>query len=830
MMNRINKIFRRNKSSYVQGLPAESVITGSRDRYTDPLIEYKYHEVTSPGDREEVSASDPIAHILTWGFGQRAWSKYPKFYASDELRDEEIGQNTRQMLKMFNIHEPGTVAWAVAFIHGWSVTIFNTDENGELDYFIFSEKECRSENFIRDPQTNRVIGWHVYLRTRLPFNRPIRQTYNTTHRTYMRDDPGVVYLTIGDEKRSWGFGYSDLEPTWDSITKLREESHSNHFRTRVFPLSVVPGNWKKPQIEEYMKNVAKMDMMNALTVKSGKDSQGNLVPELPAFNWISPGTSASSKSSSGGGGVFSDLSSEWVRLCGQTHHSIRYFTGNPGGALAAAEVDQEQDSIADIEKWNMAREWLTKVIEFLIESGAESDLPEGFVVKSHWEWERDEMLNQQSMMAELELSNTQETHDKEMSEPTETPKENEAIENGLLSKLRDMITGTKKPEEEEYQTDIQAIMDLPNFQADQKSDINKWMPVNSASGNMDSVMLDMGDEDTAPTIYGSFGGGNIYAVQDPDELQNPLQTFKNIQQKGGDAWWEEIRASKAERSGKEDGKHPKGSAKTGGGKFAYAGKAHMTDYVKVARGRTPVKMANKERKREIAQKTKSKSRSKSTKGKGMIGQLLSKTKSFVKANDVRHPILQKYNSINKAAKALHHSKSTIYKMMETPNMDAVRLNMMHSGNSFSTKNPFKYLDPNSPSGISVEYQCPDEIKKIIGSRAPIVIDHDGQYRPEEDTIGSYEITGFDDKLGIETANYDIDWELVDDWFKKNAKENWVEQYRSSGKLPDTSTEYMCNVHYDRERGIFIQKDFNLTRVALVPEGNCSTGFCGINNT
>ena len=80
---------------------------------------------------------------------------------------------------------------------------------------------------------------------------------------------------------------------------------------------------KKAQIQDYFDAVSRMDQTTALVSKSGKGPNGELIPELPNFSWISPGASASGKSVQGGGGMFSDLSSEWVRLCGITHHTIR---------------------------------------------------------------------------------------------------------------------------------------------------------------------------------------------------------------------------------------------------------------------------------------------------------------------------------------------------------------------------------------------------------------------------------------------------------------------------------------------------------------------------
>jgi len=831
-----------------QSIPAEMLVMSNTDRYIDPLIEEKTHNIHVAAHREDVAAQDSIANILTWGFHFRAWSKYPKFYESDELGAPEIGLEVRDFLKQMNFHQPAIVAGALCGVHGWSNTKFSTDDKGDLDYEIFSEKQCPYQNVIRDINTKRVIAWNTYDRPRLPLNRTVMNYISTSH-FIIRDDPGVILLCRGDEKASYGYGYSILEPTWDSIVKLREESHANALRARVFPISVVPANWKKEQIKSYFKKISRMDQTTALVSKSGKDPNGELVPELPNFQWISPGASASGKSSQGGAGVFSDLSSEWVRLCGVTHHTIRYFTGNPGGALAAASEDSDDDDNADIEEFNMYREYIRMFIDWLREEGIPIDLPDSFVVKCHWEWERDEMLVQQQLMAEREIAMQDENAERIDREPEAEIKENKKI-NALATALIASLSRTKQRTEESKKREIAKGADTQQLlqldpEEGKKGDIqsDKWLPVNSASGNTEGIYLDSGDENTVPTIFISFRGGQIYSYQEDENWKGtPEEIVQKIMADGGDQVWEQLRADRATRSGKKPGEHPTGSAKTGGGKFAYAGRAHMMQYKKeragpVAQGLTKqIKQTDQQSKSIGEQSKKMKERTKAIKGvsgkvskglKGLMG-LYSKAWNNELPPTV-HPIIQKHNSITNAAKMMHKGKNSLYKIMDVI-IDAHRFNSMSFGNSFSTSNPFIYDSKEAPSGYSVEYQCPDSIKELIGSSVPIWLGHKDKKRTEDEYVGTYNITGWDDEKGIEVANYDIDWDLVDYIFERERVENWIKPLRDEGLYPDTSTEYFCKLKYNRELSKFIQTDFKLIGLALVKQGNCAGTACKIADT
>lgn len=379
-----------------------SILTDER-RYTDPLIKSNIDNPGIPLHRERVAAEDAIANILTWGFHFRAWSEYPKFYESDEQQAPEIMTEVRMWLQGLKFHQKAIVSGALADIHGWSRAKFWTDQSGKLHSYIFSENECPPEGVVPDAM-GLPATYYISRRRRIPFNR-FRGIQMDQFFNFYLQKAETIGICRGDEEYTMGFGMSRLEPIWDAITKLREVSDANHFRTQIFPIAIVPPSWNDDSVAAFFEKVSKMSRSTALVTKAGKDTAGKLYSDIPNFQWVSPAGNAPAKTSSSSAGVFSDLSSEWVRLCTDTHHSIRYFVGNPGGALAAAESDVDQDVETDIEEFNhFCRDFIK---DFLIYCqtvlGAPISIPPYFTIKSHWQWKRDEKLNQQMMQEQQQF-------------------------------------------------------------------------------------------------------------------------------------------------------------------------------------------------------------------------------------------------------------------------------------------------------------------------------------------------------------------------------------------------------------------------------------------
>jgi len=888
-----------------------------------------------------VAYEDPLASMFTWDFNLYGWTKYPKFYESDELGAPEILQDIRALLMDLKFKKPAVVQAVFKQCHGWMTAIFKGGYDEEtdqmkLDYTFFSEHQCKNQDFIR--QNKEVLGWRVQFMPHLPFS---RNPLNVNLQQVVipnTPDSNIIFDTRGDEKSTWGYGISIMEKIFDPLAKLRMESDSDSFRKAIFPMGIMPPDWDDPTIDKFFEKASNMSRSTAFTYSAAVDKDGKLYENIPALTFMSPSDNVKQT----GSGQFGGLSAEWTRLLAATKHTMGYIVG--GGAIsssqAAAGVDLTDDQKIDINEWNLLnKNFIKKFLKWLEQIGVIPPLPP-FTVKCHWEWAHDEMMAQQSLMMERDIAMQDEEAERNSQNPEK--KENELRKNvdrrkeepwerrrrerlskeareedfdigarpktrkeelqreiidlfeqvpspdrpgtnpeanildirkqvlektkeisglettssvskpkrGLGSALESSLKRTKARTEESKRRDIakgadtQQLLQLdPEEGTTTDIALNQWLPVNSASGNVEGVYLDEGDGSTIPTIFVSFGGGNIYSYQDTD-ITDPEKTVQKIMADGGEAVWEELRASKSMRSGVKPGKHPKGGAKTGGGKFAYAGSAHMRDYQKaragpVAQGLTKQIGATDQLSRSLGEQTRqTRERTKAlkstgvkkgiSKGIGALGSLYSKAWNN-ELPSTKHLLIQKHNSISGIVRDLHHSKTTVYKMLDV-SIEVSRQNSMHWGNSFSTTNPFLYENDKFPSGYSVEYQCPKAIQKLIGVSVPVWIEHKNSERTEEEFVGTYNITGWDEQNGKEIANYNIDWDLIDEIFERERVENWIKPLREQGKYPDTSTEYTCKLSYDRERSKYIQTDFNLIGLALVQEGNCSGTVCSIKDT
>lgn len=582
-LTRLIGALRRNDDGGGGMVNYEFMYRGQKARYIDPLIEEQHSNVMDPYSRERVAAEDPIANVLTKGFADRAWSEYPKFYINDQIDAEEIGLMTRQLLEQMKFHNLANMVMYYCAIHGWCV-IRVWFEDQQFNWRIYSEFQVRPEYLIRDEQ-NRIIGCRVYTRPRLPLNR------NQVNISPMMDElvvgmPGVFFVCRGDKVSSFGFGYSRLEPIWDSLVKLREESHADAFRSRIFPISTVPADWTDDQIDAYFENIAKMDSNRALVTRSGVDGDGKLRPELPAINWVTPGQSASQKSANGssyGGGGFAQLSSEWVRLCAATRHSIRYFTGNPGGALAAADVDSQQDLQSDIEEFNLYRDFVTEFLTFLQQIGVQLDLPLAYVIKSHWEWERDEQMLAEAEMQMYELQAKAQPNDSRQNrywiENAGNPDPSKgrgfhmaysrapmALKRGRQLQQQQMSMLGQDPE-------MQGLLGMPvndptTGQPSSEIIPGQWINITgSESGRWKRVKLGLDSK----TVVAETSEGRQYHY---DDIPQAEQYVGAIRDQGGHAIWELLRAPQAVRDLYPKGQSPMGFAKTGTGFYPYAGAAH----------------------------------------------------------------------------------------------------------------------------------------------------------------------------------------------------------------------------------------------------------------
>jgi hypothetical protein len=579
-----NAVVRTNAPS---GIDVREQYRTAMSRYIDPLIVMKYHNKQLAEVREVVAEADPIASVLTHAFSEAAAAKMIKFYESDQLDSPEIMMDLRAMLKVFKFQEYMKEVMLRGQTHGWWLVYPYLDEESQIPIVeIYSEFECKAEYITYDLQNN-IQFYNVNFQPRVGFNRR-----TNLHWVYRKFQPQqVMHGTRG--RWNYGFGYSILEGSWDAITKLREESHTNAFKQKILPFVRVSDDWTDAQIDEFMKTLAKTDEISALVMRTGINPNDGTPIDLPAVQWATPANSTPAKSSQGSGGSVSDLSSEWSRLTGATRRSVAYFVG--GGALsasrAAAGVDSLDDVDQDIIDFNQYLDefiipfvkWFASVINYPI--------PDTFTVKGWWEWTRDEALYQQ--IAEKQQQREDAMAQIQDDQASNADRKNLLTEMKTLARLPDSIDpqfqlrlNTKlqnnpnsSPDkllmevvheiiDESNRTNqiqrLNAITDHLNthFESlllgheeepiEEKMRLmvyilalnrnnlipNTLVPVNSSSGNTESAFLE--DSPSAKALWVKFKGPyNWYRYQDPDA--NLSQIGDNVASQGGEAVWSDLR-------------------------------------------------------------------------------------------------------------------------------------------------------------------------------------------------------------------------------------------------------------------------------------------------
>ena len=382
--------------------------------------------------RERVALEDPLAVMFFWDFNFHGWSKYPKFYESDELGAPEILMDERALLVEMEVKKPAVVQAVLKQCHGWMTGMFkgNYDEAADLlklDYVLFSEHQCRNENFIR--RNKEVLGWRVQMKPHLPFARnPINMDLQEIVVKNVPDS-NIIFDTRGDEKSTWGYGVSRMEKMFDPLTKLRMESDSDSFRKAIYPMGIMPPSWSDDTVDAFFEKASHMSRSTAFTYTAAQDKDGKLYDNIPALTFMSPAAEVKQT----GTGQFGGLSTEWTRLLSATKHTMGYIVG--GGAIssseAAAGVDLTDDLQVDIDEWNLVnKSFIKKFMKWLELQGVIPPLPPSYTIKCHWQWTHDEMMLQQQAMMERDMA----IQDEEMSMQKE---ENRKAQNAFLDKIKE---------------------------------------------------------------------------------------------------------------------------------------------------------------------------------------------------------------------------------------------------------------------------------------------------------------------------------------------------------------------------------------------------------
>jgi hypothetical protein len=407
------------------------VLLVNADRYIDPLVRDKVHDLSIARHRDRTANEDAMGKLITWEFATKAWSEAPRFVIGEGMEMQEVMPELRQFLVDIGFQRMAIGITRDLVVHGWAATRFQFDEEGNLDYFAFSETLVRAQDIERwrrhEVMENGLpltwVGRPKLYRVHARHDLPVpcgRAAYGVESIDTTLDplrDPWFLVAHRGDPTRSQWFGYSRLEAGWDAIIKLREESHANAFRKRVFPIATVPPYWTKAQMSTFFENISRWDSSNALAVRAGKDDTGKLYPDLPAFQWVTPGGDAAGASQDSGG--VRGLSSEYVRFCALYGITVKELAGDPGGAQEAGATDLAQAWENNIREWNYTcSPFVRQFVERLVMLGIIPECPPGFRIVGVWEWQKaqNEILAVQQQQADVMATEAQ-AYDRENAPP-----------------------------------------------------------------------------------------------------------------------------------------------------------------------------------------------------------------------------------------------------------------------------------------------------------------------------------------------------------------------------------------------------------------------------
>jgi hypothetical protein len=186
-----------------------------------------------------------------------------------------------------------------------------------------------------------------------------------------------------------------------------------------------------------------------------------------------------------------------------------------------------------------------------------------------------------------------------------------------------------------------------------------------------------------------------------------------------------------------------------------------------------------------------------------------------------HPEIRDAGSVTNAARVNHHSNSYYYDLAIAT--DAERQNLAYSGNGFKANYPYVY---ETPEGPRAEYICAEDAAKLVGETVPLTARHVSTKAavPDDVVIGEYTITAWDDERGQEVAAITVDDERANEVLASVYGDDAAAHLLAAGEI---STGYTCDIAYDAAKDAYVQKNFRLHHVALVPRGRCTAPACRI---
>jgi len=395
-------------SNWVTMSELPGVTSSGGTRYRDPLVRRNINDVANPEHRILLSQNNPIAHRYTGMFLGKMLAKDLSF-ASGPKPTDELHEFNDELVAFFKNNELYDYIYRAAMnhlVHGWQVTIPEVEwldpsdpSKGALSVDLH---RCYSEYEVPVAQMRRYTRWEV-AQMRAQWNAQVRQLAAAgkpvppppkiprvndikyfrvafhpllplwRNKTGMQQElygvfPASQVFHTYHMTWNYGLGVSELGEAWDPIIKLGEVSENNHFRQSLVMDAIFHPNWSLDDANDYIRR-----MVYAINNKQivgrwpYQDDQGRLDPNVPSISFLNAvRDNTPTKQNEGGAQGLSDLTSPWAYLSAATGYTTRYWLGNPGGALAAASVDDLNDVVNDITRFGRIIKYLVEpLLEFL---------------------------------------------------------------------------------------------------------------------------------------------------------------------------------------------------------------------------------------------------------------------------------------------------------------------------------------------------------------------------------------------------------------------------------------------------------------------------------
>ena len=860
------RLFRRNigKKENVGHKLQREIIDYARTKYKDPLIAGAYHDYFGNYSRKEVCLTDAIGEKLTMGYMKTILMKYPKFTKNDEVQTEYIMEDVREAIQFLNLKEPLVEIGCNCIISGWSLVLWLLEDD-QLIAKVFGWDECHPRFWTRFTQIERANKIYKYKAYYIPYPQGREAAhFSMKQERYIMypQQPNFQHLTRGTFNR--GLGYARIQPIWDAITKLRERSDSEHFRSSNFMEARYPKSYKATgQAKEFIEKVRKTDRTRGIAIEeytNPKSGEPTGLPNVTYRPW-SQGTV---------GGQFdtnkasSFMDNEWARLLCNLGYSQVWAVGTQAGQQEGSEINLTRDDRADIAEFSLIAPIIKKVLKKLCElevfdlldiseESKQLLLNEKYQIVSWKTWEYNDKMALQAAQLEHQMEMQRGTSDDRNAYDQEKENAfriNERVHFAVIEALKENRDMPMTPVMSAWAESVGAYKGQLLVKYHDEVDIFGYpyggispdVGYTSAAGTRPE---DMGEQKYLEITDAGSKGGWIW----DNILMRPSQYGMEqgrLFEKGS-----KIKHRKPPGRPMRFKYQPVPSFGVGPETPAEMREKKMKGYAEfpgLGVSREPWRMGGlklapgeglPERMRERPpgeERLRKELPPEAPAERMVIPEALPSYRPIQIRRSALPPLFKlsrkKFNqAVSKlgidtfGTRSIDKVKELVKRAEEYRKNNQIRYNSISMGNPMAFGIPLFY-DINGK--ISEEYPCKKEWQKIENHQGNIWLYDDLGHGGERITVGTYDYLGWDDELDLPMVKFDYDEKLIR--LKINNTDSEIIKRFDEGLEPDMSTEYYCKTI--EHEGKTWQMDFRNARgearfdgIALVEFGNCPSGHC-----